>query len=93
MWRIRSAVPWHILLFLALLLVAAWQAEGLLLQVLVGNRLAQSALVAATAGATGAVAATNDFFSYGLAALQALTSQAFSRLPESVRDALPTGDA
>jgi hypothetical protein len=89
MWRIRSAVPGHIRVFLALLLVGAWQAEGLLIQLVIGSHAVVARLSAIEAAASGAASVAGSFLSDGFAFIRATIVRRFDLLPSAVRNVIP----
>lgn len=89
MWRIRSAVPWRIRLLLALLLVAAWQAEGLLIQTVAGSRASVAALAAIASAASATTAAVGTFLVDGFSAIGAEIARLFALLPPAIRNVVP----
>lgn len=93
MWRIRSAVPWHIRVFLGVLVLGAWQAESLLVQFVVSSRVgaAVEALLHSEA-MSGAAAGAGGFLGDGGSFLGSTIAQLFASLPPSVRDAIPLAE-
>ena len=90
MWRIRSAVPWRIRLLLAVLLLGVWQAEGLLIQLVVGSRVGVAGVAALHSGAVSdAVSAAGAFLADGFSFIGSTIAHLFASLPAAVRDAIP----
>ena len=89
MWRIRSAVPGRIRLLLALLLVGAWQAEGLLIQLVVSSRVWITGWAAIVAAASGAASSAGAFLSDGFAFIGVTIARLFALLPPAVRNVVP----
>jgi len=89
MWRIRSAVPGRIRVFLALLLVGAWQAEGLLIQLVAGSHAVVAGRAAIASSANGAAAVAGSFLSDGFAFIGVTIARLFDLLPPAVRNVIP----